>query len=113
MTEEDRINIALAELYGWTNIHKLSGMHQSYIGTDPEGRTDRDIPCYWEDAYTFEELWPKLTDEKKLRFTNELCYIVNRENHPSGYIGDFAAVYFATCRQRAEAMLRAFDKWKD
>jgi hypothetical protein len=25
MTEEYKINIALAELYGWTNIHKLSG----------------------------------------------------------------------------------------
>jgi hypothetical protein len=30
MTEEDKINIALAELYGWTDIRKLSDMHQSY-----------------------------------------------------------------------------------
>lgn len=116
MTDENKINIALAELYGWTDIHKLSDMHQSYIGTDPQGRKDRDIPCYWEDAYTFEGLWPRLTGDKKGRFVDELCEILKREYNPIKYLGAgtlMSMAFFATARQRTEAMLRAFDKWKE
>jgi hypothetical protein len=113
MTEEYKINIALAELYGWTEIRIYDLMDESvYCGLDKEGMF-RYLPKYWEDAYTFEELWPILTEEKKLRFTNELSNIITRENNPTKYIGEFAVLYFATARQRAEAMLRAFDKWKD
>ena len=113
MTKEDKINIALAELYGWSDIHKMSDSHQQYIGTDPLGRGDRDIPCYWEDAYTFVELWPMLTDAKKQRFLDELYGIVKREDHPAQYIGAVGAGLFATARQRTEAMLRAFNKWEE
>jgi hypothetical protein len=112
MTEEDKINIALADLYGWVDIHQNLGNRYEYCGTDPQGRF-RDIPKFWEDAYTFEDLWPKLTDEKKQRFIDELYEIVKREDHPIRYIGPFGACLFATARQRTEAMLRAFDKWKE
>jgi predicted dehydrogenase len=103
------INIALAELCGWTNIEKDLKYYE-YVGTNPEGRHRRLIPDYWDDAYTFEALWPKLTEEKRLIFTNELCAIVDRDNPDAE---EFASAFFATARQRVEAMLRAFDKWKE
>jgi len=111
MAEEHKINIALAELYGWTDIQISTDYRGSY-GLDEQGRL-RLLPKYWEDAYTFEELWPKLTDEKKMRFTNELCSIIDREDYPTRYIGGGCSAFFATARQRAEAMLRTFDNWKE
>jgi hypothetical protein len=115
MTETDKINIALAELYGWTEIHKNLGYKAEYCGTDSQGRL-RDIPRYWEDAYTFEDLWPRLTADKKGQFVDELCEILKRENNPIKYLGAgtlISMAFFATARQRTEAMLRAFDKWKE
>ena len=108
---DNEINVALAELYGWVDI-KEDPSFKDYTGIDPKGR-ERWIPQYWHEAYTFEDLWPKLTDEKKQRFIDELYEIVEREDHPTRYIGPFGACVFATARQRTEAMLRAFDKWKE
>ena len=100
MTEEDKINIALAELYGWVDI-KEDPSFKDYIGIDPEGR-ERWIPQYWEDAYTFEDLWPRLTGDKKGRFVDELCEILKRENNPVCYLGAgtlISMAFFATARQ--------------
>jgi hypothetical protein len=112
MTEEDRINIALAELYGWTDI-KEDPDYQEFTGIDPDGGRERWIPKYWNDACTFEALWPRLTEDKKEQFVDELCDIIDREDHPKRYIGEGCSAFFATARQRVEAMLRVFDKWKD
>ena len=112
---DDEINIALAELCGWTNIEK-DLEYYDYVGTNPEGRRRRLIPDYWNDAYTFEALWPKLTGDKKGRFVDELCEIIKRENTPASHLGAGSLIsmaFFATSRQRVEAMLRAFDKWKE
>jgi hypothetical protein len=110
----EEMNIDLAEVYGWTNIRKVGKHPTDYIGTDPQGR-DRSIPVYWNDAYTFEDLWSKLTEVKQSLFVNALLNIIMVDDYPLRYIqggSKQVAMFLATAAQRTEAMLVAFGKRK-
>lgn len=118
MTEQE-ISIALAEVYGWTDIYSVDEKYkttlQLFVGTDPQGRK-RSVPDYWHDAYTFEDLWHLLTEEKRGQFVDVLCEIVKEEDHPIRYMGPgtlISVAFFATAQQRCKAILKVFNKWKD
>ena len=113
--EDQEISNALAEVYGWTDIREEYVNTEVYVGTDPQGRK-RDIPDYWDDAYTFEDLWHLLTKEKRGQFVDILCEIIKEDDQYMAYMGTgtlISAAFFANPYQRAKAMLKVFGKWKD
>ena len=113
--KDQEISNALAEVYGWTDIREDYVGTEACIGTDPQGRK-RDIPDYWDDAYTFEDLWHLLTEEKRGQFVDILCEIIKEDDQYMAYMGAgtlISAAFFANPYQRAKAMLKVFGKWKD
>ena len=117
--EDQEISNALAEVYGWTDIisvdEKYKTTLQLHVGTDPQGRK-RSVPDYWHDAYTFEDLWHLLTEEKRGQFVDILCEIIKEDDQYMAYMGTgtlISAAFFANPYQRAKAMLKVFGKWKD
>lgn len=78
------------------------------------------VPAYSSDLNAAFKAWSSLSDDNKARFARELRDIVLRDGIASHTIQAndaswiFESYYVnATARQRAEAYLRALNKWKE
>jgi glutamate mutase epsilon subunit len=103
MTNE-QINIAIAEVCGWTSI-RYNSIHGKWMGTQPQ--EDRDayhLPNYCNDLNAMHEAEKIFDHALYCRYINELCDITIKGNN---------SMYMATAVQRAEAFLKTIDKWKD
>ena len=116
MTNE-QINIAIAEVCGWTSI-RYNSIHGKWMGTQPQ--EDRDayhLPNYCNDLNAMHEAEKMLTKEQLYNYGNkldritlpktsmEMCYIESPE------AGMYPDLFCATAAQRAEAFLKTIKKW--
>jgi len=117
MTNE-QINIAIAEMCGWTP-YLLSDDTRGWVEGQTYAKcpnTDRwmQFPDYCNDLNAMNEAMSAFDYEQAERFVDELRAIVERDErgveNPCPF--DFEVIN-ATPRQRAEAFLRTIGKWED
>jgi hypothetical protein len=88
-----KINAAIAELCGWTEIDKLTNRGK------PPGRLVQNIPFYCQDLNAMHEAEKIILD-----MNDGYGWELSRT--------DCFTIWHATARERAEAFLRLFDKWE-
>jgi hypothetical protein len=106
MTYEE-INIAIAEVCGWTSI-RYNSIHGKWMGTQPQ--EDRDayhLPNYCNDLNAMHEAEATLDFEQAELFEDELCDVTFKNNDGlENPLPCRFSVCHATARQRAEAFIR-------
>ena len=102
MTNE-QINIAIAEACGWkyekNETHAPDGSF--WWSKEPE------IPDYCNDLNAMHEAWLSLSDKDKFVCDKELMRVLVASKDGPYWMTN------STARQRAEAFLKAIEKWKD
>jgi hypothetical protein len=103
MTNE-QINIAIAELCGWTEISHYTQAVDGWYGYEPEDGPHSQVPDFCNDLNAMHEA------EKILVGRNnwELCDYVQRLHTVTN-----SWIAFATSHQRAEAFLKTLGKWEE
>lgn len=99
--EQISINIAIAELLGWTDISQYTQAVDGWYGYEPENGPHSQIPNFCNDLNAMHEAEKMLNSEQWVAYGRELSRLKV-----------FPMVH-ATARQRAEAFLRTFEKWKE
>lgn len=101
MTNQE-LNIAIAEACGWTDIPIIGGMY---------GQTP--IPDYCNDLNAMHEAEKTLTKDQQIDFSVQLGRLVTTHLPASRAAWMDYAIAHATARQRAEALARTLNVWKD
>jgi hypothetical protein len=109
MTNE-QINIAIAEVCGWTSI-RYNSIHGKWMGTQPQ--EDRDayhLPDYCNDLNAMHEAENHLPSDKKEDYWYQLYE--NCRRSVFSRVEDNYKMLHATAAQRARAFLKTINKWE-
>ena len=103
--EQISINIAIAELLGWTEIEQYTQAVDGWYGYEPKNGPHSQIPDYCNDLNAMHEAEKMLNRKQQ----NDYCFTLMDIQKSWG---GFKRLH-ATARQRAEAFLRTFGKWEE
>lgn len=118
---EAEINIAIAEVRGWTDIQTHDGFTTGHKPgeADPSEWRRWHLPNYTGDLNAMHEAEKMLSQKQIADYVFELHLHVPDADLTAyaGRMGEAAPYFFpaihATARQRAEAFLRTIGKWKE
>ena len=100
MTNE-KINTAIAEACGWTDISQYTQAVDGWYGYEPENGPHSQIPNFCNDLNAMHEAEKMLNSEQWVAYGKELSRL-----------GVFPMVH-ANAKERTEAFLRTFGKWEE
>lgn len=105
------INIAIAQLCGWKRVPLLMNPHfWIHYPSEKQCRHDEALPDYCKDLNAMHEAENKLSNQQHRKFRKHLNYILFERGMTISCAT--RKLVSATARQRAEAFLLTFNKWK-
>jgi len=126
---DTEINVAMAELHGWTWILESGPADYMALRNPLGGLVDTNtnqtadfpshlVPDYANDLNAMHEAVTSLTHEQLYRYANLLCDLTNPNCMEMAYVecpeaGMYPGLFRATAAQQAEVVLRTFGKWKE
>ena len=105
MTNE-QINVAIAELLGWTDISQYTQAVDGWYGYEPENGPHSQIPNFCNDLNAMHEAEKMLNDEQtEIYFLDLMCLY--------GKWPKSIQAIQATAKERAETFLKTLEKWEE
>ena len=104
--EQISINIAIAELLGWTDISQYTQAVDGWYGYEPENGPHSQIPNFCNDLNAMHEAEKMLNSEQKEIYFLDLMCLYGK------WPKSIQAIQ-ATAKERAETFLKTLEKWEE